>query len=70
MASNTLVTTQRSPEIVTQACNIEIPDLWALAQQIENGANFDNPEVAKEAAKAILDTWHLAHSLKNHIIRY
>lgn len=70
MASETLVTTQKNPEIMTQASNIEIPDLWALSEQIANGANFDDTETAKLASEAILKTWHLAHSLKQHIVKY
>lgn len=71
MASETLITTQRSPEIVTQAGNIEIPDLWAMAQFIRTGPDLSKtPDYNEMVAKAMIDTWYLAHSLKKHIVKY
>jgi hypothetical protein len=66
---NTEVKVQKNPVVTKNASEIVIPDLWAIAEQIANGTDFSrSPEFAKAASEAILETWHLAHFLKIHII--
>ncbi len=50
------VKTQVNPEVLKDIDKIKIPDLWQTAMNL--------PEVDKEA---VLEVWHLCHSLKRHI---
>lgn len=69
MASDTLITTQRSPEVRQKASEIEIPNLWAVAEFIRTGPDLSKTaEYNEMITKAMVDIWHLAHSLKKHIV--
>ena len=50
---------------------LQVPDLWALAQALkDNGKDFflrDIKILHVDASAGILDTWHLAHALKEYI---
>lgn len=50
------IITQKSPEIKQDADEIAIPDLWHIAIRL--------PSLEQ---KMVLDTWHLCHSLLEHI---
>lgn len=43
---------------------LQIPDLWGLTQNIRQNSKI---EQAGLCADKILECWHLAHDLKNHI---
>ena len=46
----------------------DVPDLWHIVMELEDG-NIDHISKArrKMAAAAILETWHMAHDLKDAI---
>lgn len=43
---------------------VEIPDLWHIAQVIKTSKDFRSGE---ETADLILKCWYLAHDLRKHI---
>jgi hypothetical protein len=61
-------------ETTIKAADINVPDLWHIAGWLEGEAirrrknGLEGAELLDTNAKAILDTWHLAHDLKNHIV--
>lgn len=48
-------------EKTLNANDVQIPDLWHLARSVRQSHGND-------AEDAILECWHIAHDLKNHII--
>ena len=50
---------------------LQVPDLWGIAQALkDNGKDFflrDKKILHLEASAGILETWHLAHALKEYI---
>ena len=45
----------------THICSIQIPDLWHIAMNIKS--------VDPIASEAILDCWHKAHWMKDHMVK-
>ena len=52
-----LIIIQKHPKIKKNINDIQIPDLWHIAMNVES----------KEKREKILEVWHLCHSLKDHI---
>lgn len=50
------------------AGEIEVPDLWHVAQRLDQLAKQHDDVGLKVAAQRALECWHLAHDLKKHII--
>ena len=46
---------------------LQVPDLWHLAQALTNGPITRNKTVQARAGADVLETWHLAHALKEYI---
>jgi hypothetical protein len=46
---------------------ITVPDLWHLAQALEDGNLTRNKTILAKAAEEVLECWHLAHDMKRHI---
>ena len=46
---------------------LQVPDLWALAQALKNGPITRSKAVQARAGADVLETWHLAHALKEYI---
>ena len=44
----------------TPVIDIQVPDLWNLAMSMKEGGNI-------RAYEAILNTWHLAHAMKDRL---
>ena len=63
MSVKTVVTLNNggTKECQVPVSNILIPDLWGVYMMLKKS----NPE----AAEMVLDCWHLAHDLRNHIER-
>jgi len=53
-------------EIISQ---IQVPDLWKIAELFQDKANaiYLPTAARKAAADAILECWHLAHDMKRHL---
>lgn len=71
MAEDTVVELSRdgTEAKVIFAKDIQIKDLWHIGMGIKNGAFKDwSQKDRDEASEAIIDTWSLAHHLKNHIL--
>ena len=47
---------------------LQVPDLWALAQALKNGPITRSKAVQARAGADILELWHLAHALRRYII--
>ena len=47
-------------EQIIDSSQIDVPDLWHLALSLWDAGN-------KIGSRAVLECWHLAHSLKQHI---
>lgn len=52
----TKVIVQADPEVKQDVDEISIPDLWHLAMTLP-----------KDQQEMVLETWHLCHSLREHI---
>ena len=63
MSIKTVVTLNKggTKECQVPVSNIVIPDLWAIYMTLKKS----NPE----SAEMVLECWHLAHDLRNHIER-
>ena len=46
---------------------LEVPDLWPLAQALKDGPITRSKSVQAQAGADVLETWHLAHALKEYI---
>ena len=57
--------TAEREEIISQ---IQVPDLWKIAELFQDKANaiYLPTAARKAAADAILECWHLAHDLRKH----
>ena len=47
---------------------LQVPDLWALAQALKNGPITRSKAVQARAGADILELWHLAHAFRRYII--
>jgi len=58
--------TAEREEIISQ---IQVPDLWKIAELFQDKANaiYLPTAARKAAADAILECWHLAHDMKRHL---
>jgi hypothetical protein len=45
---------------------VHVPDLWHIAQKVRTGAYME-PDYRKMAYEKIIETWHIAAWLKEHI---
>lgn len=67
MSNQTIITLSKGSDAEHQLpiSQIIIPDLWRTANEIrDTGKVIDGPG----CAEAILECWHIAHDLKNHIV--
>ena len=66
MANETKVTLSRggSGEKTVPISQVQIPDLWHLAQAVRTSKKL---WAGQEACDLILEVWSRAHDLKNHI---
>jgi len=70
------VQTQLDPIVYEEAEDIHIPDLWHLSswlkdldrQRTGTGGSLTSDQWLKDNGDAVLRCWHLAHSLRKHII--
>jgi hypothetical protein len=46
---------------------IEVPDLWHVAMHLQGKAETEGNPQMKLYADMVLDCWHLAHDMKNHL---
>ena len=65
------ITIRNNPVIKKDISKIQIPDLWQIAICCGSGEDFSKYTDSKRLAtqEAILECWHLAHSLKKHITK-
>lgn len=61
---NTQVCTQKGGGVYQEARKIQIPDLWHLAMYLKDSKNAG----LREQADMVLECWHLAHAMKDHIV--
>ena len=47
---------------------LQVPDLWHLAQALKHGPITRSKAVQARAGDDILELWHLAHALKRYIL--
>lgn len=66
MSTDTKVITQHNPKIVQRIGEIQIPDLWHIAEILRRGDAIQAGR-CKEAGDMVLSAWRLAHYLKEHI---
>ena len=45
-----------------------IPDLWHIAMWLQEESKTQDNKALAISADKILETWHLAHDLKRHIL--
>ena len=63
------VQVKANPVVKKEVENIDVPDLWHVAMAIREGRDFSTQgkDINISLSEMILETWHLAHSLKAHI---
>ena len=56
--------TAEREEIISQ---IQVPDLWHLAQALKGGNLTRSKPILAKAAEEVLECWHLAHDMRKHL---
>lgn len=68
MAETTLVTVHVDDGTQEQAGKISIPDCWHVMEWLKENEPDLQMGDGTSAWRMVLDCWHLAHSMRNHII--
>jgi hypothetical protein len=54
---------------IVKVSEVDIPDLWHVAEKIRDAASGEGIRLTPEDAEEVIETWALCHDLLEHIKR-